>query len=71
MSYKMYHVVEVSQDISHRIEYVEHLKSSSEKEVEAKLTELVPRFSKSCVKVFTEVEFTYKGMAHLKVKDDG
>lgn len=65
MSYTMYHVVEVCSD-GNKPEYREHLKSSSESEVEKKLAELVPWLGASNVKVFTEVEYNYTVMAQLK-----
>lgn len=68
MGVPIYHVMVVT-DADHRTRsYREKLESASETEVEACLTELVPRHSASSVKVFTEVKFTYQGMAQLRSK---
>jgi len=69
MSYTMYHVVRIHRGAGSKPEYIEHLESSSKKEVETKLAELVPTYGVSCVKVFTEVEYSYAGMAQLKGGD--
>lgn len=71
MSRKMYHVVEVGKDIGNVVEYRERLVSSSEKEVEEKLDELIPLHSIYNVKIFTEVEYAYKGMSQLKIAKGG
>jgi len=66
MSYKVYSVM---RNIGERIgakEWMLELESSSEKEVEEKLSELAVQYGSWRIKVFKEVEFSVKALSQLK-----